>query len=641
MADRWRVSTRDVAPTGQDGRLRSFATAAVTAIVLAATLAVSPVGTSGAAGAVATGSLRVTTSPAVGTTIVVDGIERDTWGLDWLEIEAGAHLVCATDVVGFATPDCETVHVPADGTGTAILEFEPLARLRLTTSPAVASTITTREHPGGSFVPRDDWGVDTWTAAGRSIEVCAGAVEAHLPPPCTVIPGELFDSSFNLDIAPLPFVASPDAPGETGKGLLRVTTDPPVPSTISIDGAPADDWGLDWVKVAPGTHTVCFSDVPGHRTPGCSTVNVSVGSTTTVTGEFSELGFIRATTRPAQDVPVVVDGVARDNWGAWLPIEPGTHTVCFGFDGACETVTVAAGQTSDVSSDGDLDPDDPAAVQAAWQTILNAPIPAMGFTGNVAACDPGTTSAEYRQAELDIVNAFRRLAGVGPAVEDPTFSAQAQQAALIMAATGDVSHTPPPDWNCWTSVGAQTAADSNLALIVGAPVEQSNGPAVMRGYVEDPGDHNAAVGHRRWLLCPATEVVGFGDVPTANAMKIMPFTGTFDGSETRDGVVTWPNRGVFPASQADPYLDRMNLMVPHFWDVSAATVTITADAGGSVVPVELVRDTGYACSPAVAWKPSRPPAAGQTWTFHVAGLVDAQGVSRTITWSTGFVSMPL
>ena len=35
-------------------------------------------------------------------------------------------------------------------------------------------------------------------------------------------------------------------------GLLRVTTDPAVASQILIDGAPADSWGLSWVKVPVG-----------------------------------------------------------------------------------------------------------------------------------------------------------------------------------------------------------------------------------------------------------------------------------------------------------------------------------------------------------------------------------------------------
>src|SRR5581483_1036996 len=46
-------------------------------------------------------------------------------------------------------------------------------------------------------------------------------------------------------------------------GLLRVTTSPASASQLLVDGHIDDSWGLTWVKLAPGSHTVHFSHVEG------------------------------------------------------------------------------------------------------------------------------------------------------------------------------------------------------------------------------------------------------------------------------------------------------------------------------------------------------------------------------------------
>ena len=50
------------------------------------------------------------------------------------------------------------------------------------------------------------------------------------------------------------FVADAGATGPTGLGMLRVITNPSVPAQILVDGIPRDTWGLNWVKMDPGTY---------------------------------------------------------------------------------------------------------------------------------------------------------------------------------------------------------------------------------------------------------------------------------------------------------------------------------------------------------------------------------------------------
>ena len=82
-------------------------------------------------------------------------------------------------------------------------------------------------------------------------------------------------------------------------GLLRVTTNPALPSQILVDGVPRDTWGLNWVKLPPGTYTVRFTHVEGYTEPDPQTVNGHAGNTTTVDGTFTQRGTLRVTTSPA------------------------------------------------------------------------------------------------------------------------------------------------------------------------------------------------------------------------------------------------------------------------------------------------------------------------------------------------------
>ena len=59
------------------------------------------------------GYLRVTTSPALPSQILVNGVPRDTWGLTWLKLPPGDYEVSFTDMPGFTTPAPQTVTVLA------------------------------------------------------------------------------------------------------------------------------------------------------------------------------------------------------------------------------------------------------------------------------------------------------------------------------------------------------------------------------------------------------------------------------------------------------------------------------------------------------------------------------------------------
>jgi hypothetical protein len=312
---------------------------AVAPIVLA--LSVFPSGPAGASGT--DGLLRVVTSPSVASQITVDGNISDTWGLNWLEIAPGSHTVCFSWIQGYQTPPCQTVTVTTGNTTTVEGDFVQNGFLRVETSPAVPGTISVDGNP------MDDWGMWTDLPVGPH-QVCFGAVQDYTAPACQ----DVTLTAGNTTTVTGDYTSSPGASGQSGVGLLRVVTSPAVASQITVDGNVADTWGLNWLEIAPGSHTVCFTWVEGFTTPPCQTVTVDDGATTTVTGSFVQRGWLQVQSSPPEPATISMDGVPMDDWGMWTDVPTGSHQVCFGPApglGAppCQTVTVNPGALTSVT----------------------------------------------------------------------------------------------------------------------------------------------------------------------------------------------------------------------------------------------------------------------------------------------------
>jgi hypothetical protein len=144
-----------------------------------------------------------------------------------------------------------------------------------------------------------------------------------------------------------------DPPGNE-VGLLRVTSNPAVPSMIYIDGNWASPWGLNWVKLSPGTHTLSWSDVPAWITPANEQFTITAGQTTTIDKAWVHCGSLRVITSPAVPSTIYVNGIPRNDWGLWADVPAGTYTVTFGdvagyVTPVGQTVTLTAGGYQEVT----------------------------------------------------------------------------------------------------------------------------------------------------------------------------------------------------------------------------------------------------------------------------------------------------
>jgi uncharacterized protein YkwD len=253
---------------------------------------------------------------------------------------------------------------------------------------------------------------------------------------------------------------------------------------------------------------------------------------------------------------------------------------------------------------------------------------AIGWTGDYASCAAGTTSAAFRDAVLLRINYFRAMAGVPASITlDGEMNAAAQKAALLMAANRRVSHAPEPDWLCYSEQGDRAAGSSDLYAGV-------NGPRAIDGYMEDPGDFNYYVPHRRWLLYPNTRVMGTGDIPPdtshlgANALLVWG-PRSRERPQTRDGFVAWPPPGYVPYPVVYP---RWSFSYAGA-DFSQATLSMTCNDEGITLTVSAPA-VGFGEN-TVVWEPQIPigvPPERDLWYWVHLNDVLIDGVSTDYTY---------
>jgi hypothetical protein len=265
-------------------------------------------------------------------------------------------------------------------------------------------------------------------------------------------------------------------------------------------------------------------------------------------------------------------------------------------------------------------PTDRAAVVHFYQTTYQASQGVTaGWNGNRSNCDAGTTSQAYADATILRVNYFRAMVGLpGDIVLSNAWNLKAQDAALMMSAQGQLSHSPGTSWACYTAAGAEAAGKSNLAL--GADAARA-----IDLYMDDPGSGgNAAVGHRRWILYPPTKIMGAGNIPgtggwAANDLWVI---GAAGAPPTQPECVAWPPKGYVPY----PNLPRSSAR----WSFSYRNATFTntkvfMQHAGTNVPVILENQSqGYGDN-TIVWipqgVPTGAPASDLTYTVTVSNVV--------------------
>jgi len=153
--------------------------------------------------------------------------------------------------------------------------------------------------------------------------------------------------------------------------------------------------------------------------------------------------------------------------------------------------------------------------------IRNEPNP---WIPGLTLCEIGATTEGAIQDAIRRINMFRKLAGLPPVTEDPEYRDMVQACAVLMNANQEINHYPPTDWMCWTSLGAEGAASSNLAIGIDDPADAQS------HYMWDTGVDS--VGHRRWLLGFQLGRVAIGFAGNCSCTRVHDTTGETDRTWT-------------------------------------------------------------------------------------------------------------
>lgn len=207
-----------------------------------------------------------------------------------------------------------------------------------------------------------------------------------------------------------------------------------------------------------------------------------------------------------------------------------------------------------------------------------------GWTGNIAGCDPGTTSKPFQELVIRQMNAMRAMVGLTASMMDTDSKTKEEQAvALNTAANIRLSHHPDPTSKCYASI-LDAAAPRSL-LTMGAILS----PAV-ETLVDDSGTNNYFVGHRQGIFSLIFGYVGVGMIQgdfsfTAPYAQAIGGTGTPDIYPYLVPVFSaWPSAGYFPS----PWLPSLSLrwnFLCEGCDLTGASVTMIAN--GAAIPVAI------------------------------------------------------
>lgn len=260
------------------------------------------------------------------------------------------------------------------------------------------------------------------------------------------------------------------------------------------------------------------------------------------------------------------------------------------------------------------------------------------WNGSVDACDPGSTSQAFQTHTLHRLNFFRAMAGVPAHVTlNDDYTRKAQAAALIMSANKQNNHTPPPDWQCYTTAGSDGAFASNLFT-------GRAGIFAVDGYIEDAGANNKDTGHRWWNLSPYLGQIGVGAVlppggTIADALYVVDSSNA--NPTTTQEYVAWPPPGFVPYQVV---YTRWSFTLfsdqPFTEDMTDAVVTM--EANGQPVPVDIIYNGTGTFNNHLVWVPAGRdtensdapwprPAADTTYTVTLQH-VKVNGTPRTYTY---------
>jgi len=238
---------------------------------------------------------------------------------------------------------------------------------------------------------------------------------------------------------------------------------------------------------------------------------------------------------------------------------------------------------------------------------------------------------------------------------------KAQNAALLLAATDMLSHTPEKPAGMEESLYSSayyTCSTSNIAAFNWFTDDMLL--VSLDYFMQDEADYNLpALGHRRWILSPRLQKTGFGLANSESGvsytvMHVMDFS-----AEKPDYLhIDWPSAGAFPAelmTEGTPWSVSLN---PDKFDMEASSpsIKLTETVSGAQFAFTLpsfepranyyaINHESYGEGSCLIFRPDLSSAGlhgyeqNQIWEVEISGLVTVEGEITTISYSVEIISL--
>lgn len=249
-----------------------------------------------------------------------------------------------------------------------------------------------------------------------------------------------------------------------------------------------------------------------------------------------------------------------------------------------------------------------------------------GWTGSTSGCNAGKAPQSTHDMVIKRINYFRKLVGLNDNTTlDTSKFKMYQEAALMMKANNQLSHTPPNTWTCYTALGYTGANTSNLSL-------GSHSVNAITSFISDFGTNNKPCGHRRWILHSAKTQFSYG---TTDASMSLGTIGMAGGNTIIPEFIAYPPKGYMPQGIV---FSRWSFSIPGA-DFSNATVTMKGPAGDITLTVVSKTDNGYGDN-TIVWEPvgivTNSPA-DMLYTITISGV--AKTPKTTYTYGTTIIKI--
>ncbi|WP_100401537.1 hypothetical protein [Bacillus sp. FJAT-42315] len=235
---------------------------------------------------------------------------------------------------------------------------------------------------------------------------------------------------------------------------------------------------------------------------------------------------------------------------------------------------------------------------------------------------------------------------------DPSFTVEAQAASVVNAANQQMSHHPfkPQDMDeSFYELGSLGASTSNLGLGYSNVTD-----SILHGYMPDVSDKNRVhVGHRRWVLSPRLQKVGFGFAMATDrwkhtAMKVISDDMWRDPPVVSYEQIAWPSAVAFPIEfmkRAFPWSVSLNEEVYDDNQLDDIEVTLTRTKDGQTWKFSNETDkdgffnisTGnYGYTPyTIIFQPNQISyQQGDTYKVNIKGIYTTTGQQTSIQYET-------